>query len=124
MLVRGGIELLTADQWEALNGLFPPESLSVDTSQELELISIKAVYVIERLNDVFEPCGIGWRYAHSPCVAFDLKNDGQKITIEVAFQYYLNAIRMRGAQKDCSTTIRITHRRQLEIPTRSSGKSE
>ena len=40
------------------------------------------------------------RYAHSPCAGFGLKNGGQKITIEVAFQYYRNAIRMRGAQKD------------------------
>ena len=48
MLVRGGIELLTADQWAALHAPFPAESLSADTSRGFE-----------RLNEVFEPCGIG-----------------------------------------------------------------
>jgi DNA replication protein DnaC len=32
-------------------------------------------------------------------------------------------LRLRRATLNCSTTIRITHRRQLEIPTRSSGQS-
>lgn len=92
MLVRGGIELLTADQWEALHAPFPPESLSADTSRGFELTSIKAAYVIERLNEVLGPCGIGWRYVHSPFEACDLKNGSQEIITEVAFQYRLNGI--------------------------------
>ena len=38
----------------------------IDTSRGFELTSIKAAYVIERLNEVFGPCGIGWRYVSSP----------------------------------------------------------
>jgi len=57
-------------------------------------------FVIERLSEVFGPYNFGYRYAHSPFVAFALKNDGQKITIEVAFQYCRNAIRTREMQKD------------------------
>jgi hypothetical protein len=58
--------MLTADQWEAMHRLFQPESLSFDTSQELELIRLKAAYFIKRLNEVFEPCGTGWPYAQAP----------------------------------------------------------
>ena len=92
MLVRGGTELLTSDQWEALHAPFPPESLSADTSRGFELTSIKAAFVIERLNEVFGPCGIGWRYVHSLFEACDLKNGSQEIVTEIAFQYRLNGI--------------------------------
>ena len=92
MLVRGGIEMLTSDQWEALHAPFPPESLIADTSRGFELTSIKAAFVIERLNEVLGPCGIGWRYAHSPFETYDLKNGSQEIVTEVAVQYRLNGI--------------------------------
>lgn len=45
---------------------FPQEAMSEDSSRGFPLTSIKAMYVIERLNDVFGLCGVGWRYAHTP----------------------------------------------------------
>lgn len=85
-----GTQTLTQEQWEALHAPFPPEALSNDSSRGFDLTSIRAAYVIERLNEVFGPCGIGWRYAHSPFEAFDLKNGSPEIVTEVAFQYRLN----------------------------------
>jgi len=79
--------MLTQDQIQALKAPFPEVALSADTSRGFELTSIKAAYVIERLNEVFGPCGFGWRYAHSPFEACDLKNGSQEIITEVAFQY-------------------------------------
>ena len=58
--------MLTKDQIQALRSPFPSEALSADTSRGFELTSIKAAYVVERLNEVFGLCGIGWRYVHSP----------------------------------------------------------
>lgn len=92
MLSRQGIQTLTPEQWEALHAPFPPESLSNDNSRGFNLTSIKAAFVIERLNEVFGPCGIGWRYAHSPFEMLDIKNGNQEVTTEVAFQYRLNGI--------------------------------
>jgi hypothetical protein len=74
--------MLTEKQISALRAPFPPEALSTHTSRGFELTSIKAAYVIERLNEVFSTCGIGWRYAHAP---FEFL-DGEVLT-EVAFQY-------------------------------------
>ena len=78
--------MLTQDQIQALRSPFPPEALSPDTSRGFELTSIKAAYVIERLNEVFSLCGIGWRYVHSP---FEVCTDNGKteIVTEVALQY-------------------------------------
>ena len=58
--------MLNQDQVQALWSPFPPEALSKDTSRGFELTSIKAAYVIERLNEVFGLCGVGWRYVHTP----------------------------------------------------------
>lgn len=43
---------------------FPKEAYSKDTSRGFELTSIKAAYIIERLNDVFGLCGAGWKYKY------------------------------------------------------------
>lgn len=52
--------MLSDEQREVLRAPFPPEALSSDTSRGFELTSIKAIYVVERLNDAF---GVGgWRY--------------------------------------------------------------
>ena len=53
--------MLTQDQIQALKAPFPLEALSSDFSRGFELTSIKAAYVIERLNKVLGPCGVGWR---------------------------------------------------------------
>ena len=78
--------MLTQDQIQALKSPFPPEALSADTSRGFELTSIKAAFVIERLNEVFGTCGIGWCYVHSP---FEVCTDNGKneIVTEVALQY-------------------------------------
>ncbi len=60
----------------------PGESLSSDTSRGFALTSIKAAYVIERLNQVFGLCGYGWRYSHTPEVVIN-----SEVVIELALQY-------------------------------------
>ena len=67
--------MLIQDQIQALKAPFPLEALSSDFSRGFELTGIAndalikaaqadadASAVIERLNEVFGPCGIGWRY--------------------------------------------------------------
>ena len=79
--------MLNQDQLQAIKAPFPPEALSSDTSRGFELTSIKAAFVIERLNDVFGPCGIGWRYVHCPFEVLDTGNGRREIVTEVALQY-------------------------------------
>jgi len=74
--------MLSEKQISALRASFPLEALSADTSRGFELTSIKAAFVVERLNQVFGPCGAGWRYVHSP---FEWM-EGEVIT-EVALQF-------------------------------------
>jgi len=81
--------MLTHDQIQALKAPFPAGALSADTSRGFELTSIKAAFVIERLNEVFGPCGIGWRYAHSPFEELQTLDGRPEIVTEVAFQYRL-----------------------------------
>jgi hypothetical protein len=73
---------MTQDQLDLLKAPFPMEALSADTSRGFELTSIKAAYVIERLNEVFGICGTGWRYVHSSFDWFE----GEIVT-ELALQY-------------------------------------
>ncbi len=82
--------MLNQDQVKALTSPFPAEALSKDTSRGFELTSIKAAFVIERLNDVFGLCGIGWRYVHN---SFETLTDNGKMQVvtEVAIQYRFNA---------------------------------
>ena len=79
--------MLTQERIEALRAPFPAEALKPDTSRGFELTSIKAAYVIERLNDVFGPCGIGWRYSHSPFEDVPTDDGRLEVVTEVAFQY-------------------------------------
>ena len=83
--------MLTQDQILALKAPFPPESLISDTSRGFELTSIKAAYVIERLNEVFGTCGIGWRYVHSPLEELHTDDARVEFVTEVAFQYRFKA---------------------------------
>ena len=78
--------MLKQDQVQAIKAPFPGEALSSDTSRGFELTSIRAAYVIERLNTVFGPCGIGWRYVHAPFEVPDTGNGRTEIVTEVAFQ--------------------------------------
>jgi len=82
--------MLTQDQIQALKAPFPSEALSRDTSRGFELTSIKAAQapaVIKRLNDVFGPCGVGWRYVHSPFEELHTDNGRAEIVTEVTLQY-------------------------------------
>jgi hypothetical protein len=55
---------LTPEQVALLREPFPQEALSADSSRGFELTSIKAAYIIERLNNVF---GFGgWKYRYVP----------------------------------------------------------
>ena len=83
--------MLTQDQIHSLKAPFPSDALSPDTSRGFELTSIKAAYVIERLNDVFGVCGSGWRYAHTPFELLTTPNGITEIVTEVALQYRLPA---------------------------------
>ncbi|MCA9796403.1 MAG: hypothetical protein KC910_31565 [Candidatus Eremiobacteraeota bacterium] len=74
--------MLTDTQISGLRAAFPAEALSADNSRGFELTSIKAAFIIERLNEVFGPCGCGWRYVHSP---FEMI-EGEVVT-EVALQF-------------------------------------
>ena len=71
--------MLNQDQLQAIKAPFPSEALSSDTSRGFELTSIKAAFVIERLNEVFGPCGIGWRYVHAPFEVPDTGNGRREI---------------------------------------------
>ena len=83
--------MLTDQQLQAIQAPFPPEALSPDTSRGFELTSIKAAYVFERLNQVFGPCGIGWRYVHSPFEEVQSHDGRVEILTEVALQYRFKA---------------------------------
>ena len=89
--------MLTQEKIQALKAPFPQAALSSDTSRGFALTSIKAAFVIERLNDVFGPCGSGWRYVHSPFEMLETKNGGIEVVTEVAFQY-----RLTGEQDGCA----------------------
>ena len=79
--------MLTQEQVNALRAPFPAEALKPDTSRGFELTSIKAAYVIERLNEVFGPCGVGWRYVHSACEEHSTDCGYLEIVTEVALQF-------------------------------------
>ncbi|MGD2177879.1 MAG: hypothetical protein PVG71_08660, partial [Anaerolineae bacterium] len=93
--------MLTQDQISVLTAPFPAEALKPDTSRGFELTSIKAAYVIERLNEAFGPCGIGWRYVHSPFEDVPSEDGRLEIVTEVAFQYHFDAT------NDCAGCDRV-----------------
>ena len=79
--------MLYSEQVQGLRAPFPAEALSADTSRGFELTSIKAAYVVERLNEVFGLCGIGWRYVHSPFEEVTTDKGHVEVVTEVALQY-------------------------------------
>ena len=93
--------MLNQDQVQALKAPFPPEALSSDTSRGFELTSIKAAFVLERLNEVFGPCGVGWRFTHAPFEEVQSENGRVEVVTEVALQYRF------GATNDCAGSDRV-----------------
>lgn len=77
---------LEPEKLKALSAPMPTEALRKDTSRGFELTSVKAAYIIERLNEVFGLLGHGWRYAHSPTT-----RDGKEVLVEVMLQYLVDA---------------------------------
>jgi hypothetical protein len=78
------------DQTQTLKASFAHEALNSDTSQGFELTSIRAAQapaVIKRENKVFGPCGMSWRYAHSPFEELYTDNRQVEAVTEIAFQY-------------------------------------
>lgn len=51
-----------ADLYAQLREPLPAEAVEVDNSRGFQLTGIKGAYVIERLNNVFGLCGVGWRF--------------------------------------------------------------
>jgi hypothetical protein len=88
--------MLTDNQIRALRAPFPAEALSPDTSRGFELTSIKAAFIIERLNDVFGTCGTGWRYVHAPFETLVMADERTEILTEVALQYRVSTDEQRG----------------------------
>jgi hypothetical protein len=93
--------MLTQEQIDALRAPFPAETLKPDTSRGFELTSIRAAYVIERLNDVFGPCGVGWRYVHSAFEDVPTDDGRLEVVTEVALQYRF------AASNDCVGCERV-----------------
>ena len=71
---------------DLLKSDFPAEALSEDKSRGFPLTSIKAAFVVERLNDALGLIGEGWWYSHAPFQVEDVGSKKEVIT-EVAFQY-------------------------------------
>jgi hypothetical protein len=83
--------MLTQEQMQKLRARFPPEAPKPDTSRGFELTSMKAAYVIKRLNDVFGPCGIGWRYVHSSFEGAPTDEGRLEVVTEIFLQYRFDA---------------------------------
>lgn len=66
----------------------PQEALNEDNSRGFVLTSIKAGFILERLNLSFGLLGYGWRYVHSP---HHIETAGGKdeVLVEVALQWRL-----------------------------------
>ena len=64
----------------------PAEALKIDDSRGFPLTSIKAAFVLERLNETFGLLGYGWRYVHGP---HHMESAGGKeeVLVEVALQW-------------------------------------
>ena len=89
--------MLTQEQIEELRAPLPAEALTPDRSRGFELTSIKAAYIIQRLNDVFGPCGVGWRYVHAPFETIVTADQRSEIVTEVALQYRVAKDEQRGS---------------------------
>ena len=70
------------DLYDLLRKPFEEAAYSADTSRGFELTSIKAAYVLERVNEVFGLCGVGWRYAHG-----QFEEINKEVMVWLAVQY-------------------------------------
>lgn len=76
----------SVDVFHLLSEPLPVEALSLDESRGFPLTSIKAGFVLERLQEVFGLLGYGWRYAVGPHWR-EVGDKGEEILVEVAIQW-------------------------------------
>jgi hypothetical protein len=79
---KGGTDMHIKELLKELGKPFPPEAFEVDDSRGFELVGIKGAYVIERLNEVFGPCGSGWAYTVKRA---ELMDDWMMVDIELRY---------------------------------------
>ncbi len=87
---------LTDEQVAKIMKDFPAEALSKDTSRGFELTSIKAMYVILRLNDVFGITGWGYEFTEPQ------ERDGEyftKVTLKIYNENETHSITQYGGKK-------------------------
>lgn len=78
----------TDEIFRQLTEPIPEEALSTDEGRGFPLTSIKAAYILERLNQVFGLLGYGWRYAVGPH-RLETAGGKEEILVEVALQWRL-----------------------------------
>lgn len=76
----------SVEAFALLSKPMPGEALKEDDSRGFTLTSIKAAFVLERLNQTFGLLGYGWRYAHSKHHVESAEGK-QEVLVEVAFQW-------------------------------------
>jgi len=74
----------SVELYQALSEPMPQEALHEDSGRGFALTSIKAAFILERLNQEFGLLGYGWRYAHGPHRLEGPKNEA---LVEVALQW-------------------------------------
>lgn len=74
----------SVELYQTLSEPIPPEALHQDSGRGFALTSIKAAYILERLNQVFGLVGYGWRYAHGP---HRLEGPKSEALVEVMLQW-------------------------------------
>lgn len=74
----------SVDLYTTLSEPIPQEALHQDSGRGFALTSIKAAFILERLNKTFGLLGYGWRYVHTPHRIEGPKNEA---LAEVALQW-------------------------------------
>jgi hypothetical protein len=76
----------SVEVFQRLSEPMPEEALSTDTGRGFPLTSIKAGFILERLNQVFGLLGYGWRYAPGPhCL--ETAGGKEEVQVKVAVQW-------------------------------------
>jgi hypothetical protein len=70
--------------YEQLSVPMPPEALHEDTSRGFSLTSIRAGFIIERLNQVFGLLGYGWRFDYGQ---WQTAGERGEIIVDTVFQW-------------------------------------
>jgi len=49
--------------WAALDEKFPPQAYEEDSRGSRTYVGVSVQYVVERMTQVFGPCGVGWKFS-------------------------------------------------------------